>query len=357
MFRKFFEFVGEKNKQDIQRVEEFLEYCSGKSFLNGLYRIHNAEDIPKWNGIVGKAFPEFSGRIRTFGYDWKGNQFALDTDRDIVLLFESGSGKVSDLKEDFVAFHNEIMPGNREECLDESLFEKWYEANDKYQLLLNECIGYKVPLFLNGNKELDNLSKYAMDFYWEVMRINNLKERDIEIFDDFVCFTKADENIIRKYSESIPALLMEIWKKYGFGTFFGGYLKVINPDDYMDLLKESYFRGDVSIPILATAFGDIITWEEGQYIRIVRYRYNNFELMIGRFDLFLKLLDDKGFLRRFFKLDDYARATEKYGDLAYDECFGYVPLLALGGKEDVGHLKKVKMREHIAVIAQLTGGV
>ena len=26
----------------------------------------------------------------------------------------------------------------------------------------------------------------------------------------------------------------------------------------MDLLKESYFRGDVSIPILATAFGDII---------------------------------------------------------------------------------------------------
>ena len=107
----------------------------------------------------------------------------------------------------------------------------------------------------------------------------------------------------------------------------------------MDLLKESYFRGDVSIPILATAFGDIITWEEGKYIRIVKYRYNDFELMIGRFDLFLKLLDDKGFLRRFFKLDDYAKATEKYGDLAYDECFGYVPLLALGGKEDVEHLK------------------
>ena len=91
MFHKFFEFTGEKNKQEIQSAEEFLEYCSGKSFLNGLYRIHNTEDIPKWNGIVGKAFPEFSGRIRTFGYDWKGNQFALDTDRDVVLLFEPGS--------------------------------------------------------------------------------------------------------------------------------------------------------------------------------------------------------------------------------------------------------------------------
>ena len=125
----------------------------------------------------------------------------------------------------------------------------------------------------------------------------------------------------------------------------------------MDILKESYFRGDVSIPILATAFGDIITWEEGQYIRIVKYRYNNFELMIGRFDLFLKLLSDKGFLRRFFTLEDYAQAVQKYGVLAYDECFGYVHLLALGGKEDAKYLQKVKTKEHIAVITQLTGGV
>ena len=41
---------------------------------------------------------------------------------------------------------------------------------------------------------------YAMDFYWEVMRINNLKERDIEIFDDFAYFVRADENIVEKYS-------------------------------------------------------------------------------------------------------------------------------------------------------------
>ena len=178
-----------------------------------------------------------------------------------------------------------------------------------------------------------------------------------ERLNDFVYFSEVEESCIRKYSEKIPTELLEIWKEYGFGTFFGGYLKVINPDEYMDLLKESYFRGDVSIPILATAFGDIITWEEGQYVEIVEYRYNDFDSIMPRFDIFLRLLSDKGFLKRYFKLDDYARAVEKYGDLAYDECFGYVPLLALGGKEDVEHLKKVKMREHIAVMAQLTGGV
>ena len=36
---------------------------------------------------------------------------------------------------------------------------------------------------------------------------------------------------------------------------------------------------------------------------------------------------------------------------------GYVPLLALGGKESVKSLKKVKMREHIALIAELTDGI
>lgn len=86
-----------------------------------------------------------------------------------------------------------------------------------------------------------------------------------EMLNDFVTSAKVDENYIGKYIGKIPAELMDIWREYGFGSFFGGYLKVIAPDDYMDLVKESYFRADVSIPILGTAFGDIITWEEDQY--------------------------------------------------------------------------------------------
>ena len=56
MFSKFFAFVGESSQKDIHSMEEFLGYCSGKSFLNGLYRIHYTADIPKWNDIVGKSF-------------------------------------------------------------------------------------------------------------------------------------------------------------------------------------------------------------------------------------------------------------------------------------------------------------
>ena len=36
-----------------------------------------------------------------------------------------------------------------------------------------------------------------------------------------------------KYKDKLPEELIEIWKKYGFGTFVNDFLKVINPDDYL----------------------------------------------------------------------------------------------------------------------------
>ena len=93
------------------------------------------------------------------------------------------------------------------------------------------------------------------------------------MLNDFVTSAKVDENGIRKYNGKIPAELMDIWKEYGFGSFFGGYLKVINPDDYMDIVKDSYFRGNVSIPILGTAFGDIfLHWRS--MLRLLRNMVN-----------------------------------------------------------------------------------
>ena len=56
----------------------------------------------------------------------------------------------------------------------------------------------------------------------------------------------------------------------GLAIFLNGYLIVINPDDYSELVRDSYFRGDISIPIFATAFGDIITWEENKYVGIIK---------------------------------------------------------------------------------------
>ena len=134
---------------------------------------------------------------------------------------------------------------------------------------------------------------------------------------DYVKFRDIDVSRIEQCKGRLPEELFDFWREFGLGTFYNGYLKAIDPNEYIELVQQSYFDGEVTIPIFATAFGDIITWEDKKY----------------------------------------NAAVKKYGELEYDECFGYVPLLALGGKESVKNLKKVKMREHIALIAELTDGI
>ena len=86
------------------------------------------------------------------------------------------------------------------------------------------------------------------------------------MLDGFKLNASASEDIIQKYSNSLPKALIDIWKNQGFGTFMEGYLKIVNPDEYDEVFKDSYFKSDVAIPIIVTAFGDIITWEKNKYV-------------------------------------------------------------------------------------------
>ena len=165
------------------------------------------------------------------------------------------------------------------------------------------------------------------------------------------------QEVIEKYRDQIPSELVQIWEEDGLGTFLDGYLKVINPDDYLELVQETYFRGDISIPIFATAFGDIIVCEEKQYLRMVKYKDGSFDIFLEDFSFFMKFLPDESFRDDYFDLPLYYAAVERYGSLDYTQCFGFVPLLALGGFKDVKHLDKVKMYEHILLITQLIGPI
>ena len=66
---------------------------------------------------------------------------------------------------------------------------------------------------------------------------------------------------------------------------------------------------------------------------------------------------DEEFLKMYFDIQKYNEAVTKYGNIKFDECFGYVPLLGLGGSEKVDNLKVVKTREHIELITQLVGRI
>lgn len=177
------------------------------------------------------------------------------------------------------------------------------------------------------------------------------------VLNDFIQYKNLDDSIISAYSNQIPSEILAIWSKLGSGSFMNGYLRIINPNDFKELLNETYFRGNEAIPIMVTGFGDVITWEKGKYLGIVKYRYGTFDILENGCDYFFDDLLDEEYVHECLESIQYLEAIEKLGKLDYDECFGYVPLLGLGGSEKVENLKKVKIREHIEIIAQLVGKI
>jgi hypothetical protein len=149
---------------------ELINSYSGKSFGNGLYRLHEIENIEKWNEIITQAFPEFTGRISSFGFDWLGRQFALDLKRIVegqpqILMFEPGTGEVLEIPCSFLDFHEYEIPNDHDACLSSEFFKGWTSQNS-INLLTDKCIGYKVLLFLGGQDSLENLELCDMEVYW-----------------------------------------------------------------------------------------------------------------------------------------------------------------------------------------------
>lgn len=168
---------------------------------------------------------------------------------------------------------------------------------------------------------------------------------------------EMEKDLIKKYEAILPNEVLEIWENYGLANLLDGYLRVINPEDYKVLLDETYFRSEVSVPIITTAFGDIITIEEGEYIGIVRYKNGTFGMLAKSFKRFMQFITDDYFVGKYLQISQYEEAVKKLGKLKQDECFGYVPLLGLGGSEKVENLSKVNTRVHIEIITQLVGRI
>lgn len=166
-----------------------------------------------------------------------------------------------------------------------------------------------------------------------------------------------EQEVFQKYATIVPSELLEVWNDYGLGRLLGGYLRIVNPEEYQELLNETYFRGNISIPILITAFGDILTFEEGQYIGMVKYKNGDFVILAKSFKRFMQNLADDYFLSKYFQVTQYVEAVKKNGELEPDECFGYVPLLGSGGSPKIENLSKVKIKEYIEIISQMIGKV
>jgi hypothetical protein len=163
--------------------------------------------------------------------------------------------------------------------------------------------------------------------------------------------------VIAKYENKLPAELVSLWKNYGTGSFLNGYLKLVNPDEYIELLADSYETIDSTpIAIFTTSMADIIAYESG-YIILINYRRNTSKTVGKSLTYLLEDINEETFLNKNLDWQPYPQAVGKLGVPAYDECFGYEPVLAAGGSEKVENLRIVKLIEHIGIITQFAGPI
>ena len=87
----------------------------------------------------------------------------------------------------------------------------------------------------------------------------------MDLFQSFQRECPAPAALCGKYGSVLPPELLNVWRGYGFGTLLDGCLKIINPDEYQDLLRDTYALGDSAIPVFATAFAGLLTWEKGRF--------------------------------------------------------------------------------------------
>jgi Domain of unknown function (DUF1851) len=152
---------------------ELAGQFAGRSFEDGLYRLHDRRTGEQGEAALGEAFTEFRGRACPFAYDWLGRQFALDTDRaeggePLVLLLEPGTGETFEIPLSFAAFHEQLFE-LKEPALAASFFSEWAQVNPTLVPLgRGDCVGYTIPLFLGGSDTVDNLEVIDLDVHWSL---------------------------------------------------------------------------------------------------------------------------------------------------------------------------------------------
>lgn len=161
---------------------------------------------------------------------------------------------------------------------------------------------------------------------------------------------------LKAYAGKLPDELLQYWKETGWCAYSDGLLWTVNPDDYKAVLAEWLEKPTGAYAFVRSAFGHIIYWdgENAQLLDVLDGVVA--ELAFSMNLTFNAVLCEDSYLDAVLKRDLFEEALPKLGPPARDECYGFHPAIALGGPGTADTLRKVKLREHLALLAQVAGG-
>lgn len=137
------------------------------------------------------------------------------------------------------------------------------------------------------------------------------------VFGDFKLHQKVSKDIMYKYKDIVGQDVIEIWEKYGFGTTFNGYLKIINPNDVQELLEKTYIMPFDDIPIFVTGMGGIITCNNRGSFVIADYRHQRIKGLWVDKEIEWDFFFDED-CKEEWQWNPHFEEVEKYGEPEYN---------------------------------------
>lgn len=167
-------------------------------------------------------------------------------------------------------------------------------------------------------------------------------------------FPKVPATIKKKYTQSLPGFIIELWETYGFCSFGNGFIWMINPDDLAPILPKIEPRFKDAIAVLRTGMGIIFFklkneyfYFDPAYVRVFPLEDNPLENIMNY------SISKKSSAAELYFKTLYDKALKRLGKPGYDECFAFVPAIPMGGDLDADTLQKVKLKEHLLFLLQL----
>jgi hypothetical protein len=152
-------------------TRELFAAIGGRTFGEGIYRVHTADSCKTGTAMARKCFPKATPGFTCFGFDWLGRQFALSSpgrdEPDHVLMLEPGTGQVLEIPYALAAFHDQGLVDFKDACLADNFFAAWVAGGGKCPGF-HQCVGYRVPLFLGGRDDVSNLEVTDFEVYWNL---------------------------------------------------------------------------------------------------------------------------------------------------------------------------------------------
>ncbi|WP_424464110.1 T6SS immunity protein Tdi1 domain-containing protein [Pseudoclavibacter helvolus] len=162
-------------------------------------------------------------------------------------------------------------------------------------------------------------------------------------------------NTVEKYGELVPPSIEEAWKEGGTWMTEDGFIRLVDPAAFEDLLPQILPSMPGAYAVMATGYGDLfVVYEDA--LHTVYFRFGFFTTYGHEFsDLDPIFKVERRYQERLLFRAHYDGAVADLGIPAIDECLGFTLPLSMGGPQTSENLSRRKLREHLLFLVAAGG--